>query len=67
MLVTKQLTVAIVFHSIFFHTVDVNGYRQLCSTEETRTVFEQLEGSNNWWQNAHFWGKKLYVGEEHSE
>ncbi len=29
MLVTKQLTVAIDFHSIFFYTIEVNGYRQL--------------------------------------
>ncbi len=27
--VTKQLMVAIDFHSIFFHTMDVNGYSQL--------------------------------------
>ncbi len=25
----KQLMLAIVFHSIFFHIVEVNGYRQL--------------------------------------
>ncbi len=29
MLETKQLTVAIDFHSIFYHTMDVNSYRQL--------------------------------------
>ncbi len=29
MLVTKQLTVAIDFHSIFFYTMEVNGYHQL--------------------------------------
>ncbi len=26
---TKQLMVAIDFHSIFFHTMQVNGYQQL--------------------------------------
>ncbi len=29
MLETKQLMVAIDFHSIFFYTVEVNGYRQM--------------------------------------
>ncbi len=29
MLVTKQLLVAIEFHSIFSHTMEVNGYRHL--------------------------------------
>ncbi len=29
MLVTKQLTVAIDFHSIFFYTIEVNGFCQL--------------------------------------
>ncbi len=29
MLVTKQLIVAIHFHIIIFHTIEVNGYRQL--------------------------------------
>ncbi len=28
MWVTRQLTVAIDFHSIFSHTMEVNGYRQ---------------------------------------
>ncbi len=30
MLVTKQLTVPIDFHSIFFHAMEVNGNRKLC-------------------------------------
>ncbi len=41
MLVIKQLTVAIDVHSIFFsHTVEVNVYRQLCSTEETYSFWK---------------------------
>ncbi len=48
MLVTKQLTVAIDFNSIFFHTMEVNGYRQLLMVA---TGLEQLEGE---WQNFHF-------------
>ncbi len=32
MSVTKKLMVAIDFHSTFFHSMEVNGYRQLLHT-----------------------------------
>ncbi len=60
--VTKQLTVPIDFHIIFFHAMEVNGYRQLfgyqhssndfllCSTEE----WNKLRLSK-WWQKYHLW------------
>ncbi len=35
MLVTKQLTVAIDFHSMENNTMEVNGYRQLIGLEQT--------------------------------
>jgi len=63
MLVTRQLTVAIDFHSIFFFLLEVNGYRQLsgyqhsikylllCSIEERSSY----RFGNTWWQNPHLW------------
>ncbi len=74
MLVTKQLPVAIDFHIIFLHTMEVNGYRQLfgyqqffkvslCSTEESMRVWNSLRVSK-WWQNFRLWEnypfKKMY-------
>ncbi len=56
MLLTKQLTVAIDFHSNFFHTIEVNGYRKLVTNiieyvifctqqkKESHIGLEQLKG-----------------------
>ncbi len=52
MLVTKQLMVAIDYYSIFFRTVEVNGYRQLFDYQHCSKYiflvnsyrFVQLEG-----------------------
>ncbi len=56
MWVTEQLTVAIDFSGMDENTMEVNGHRQLfgyqytskylllCSTEETHSGLEQLEG-----------------------
>ncbi len=60
MLVTRQLTVAIDFHSISSHILQVSGYQQLsgyqhssniflCSIREIHTGLEQHEGWTNGW------------------
>ncbi len=65
MLVTKQLTVATDFHSIFPHTMEVNGYRQLfgyqhsskylilCSAAEKDSY--RFATTWGWVNDVHFW------------
>ncbi len=63
MLVTRQLTVAIDFHRIFFfHTVKVNGYHQLFSYQHSSFVFGTWGDKgikNNWNKKLQllFWGE----------
>ncbi len=74
MLVTKLLTVATDFHCfIFFHTTEVNGYRQLFSYSHSlkyilcpaRTAARNsywFGTSEGWWQNLHFgWTLSLTI------
>ncbi len=46
MLVAKQLTAPIDFHSIFSHIIDVSGYRQHLPAflKKIHTGLQQLEG-----------------------
>ncbi len=49
--------IAIDFHCIYFHTMEVNSYQQLFGSQqqkETDTGWEQKCKCQNFWMNYHF-------------
>ncbi len=63
LLVTKLLTVAIDFHSIFFHTMEVNGYSQLFGCQHSSNIIFVFNSWNKAIQVFISWLKWLQQSE----